>query len=215
MFSTPLMTLQEVAQFLRMDEKAITAMAERGDLPFGKIGNEWRFRRTDIERWVATKFPAAERPAASVSLASILAPERVVFLTSPTKEDSLKRLCEVLAKTPQVNDAAELEREIFRREAMMTTGIGLGVGVPHVRLSSVSDIIMAVGISQAPILDYKNLDGQPVHIVCMIAAHSDQQTQYLKLLSGIAHLLKSEETRRSLLAATDAGAVMRIMAPKA
>lgn len=212
MFSTPLMTLPEVANFLRLEEKDIIRMAEHGDLPSGKIGNEWRFRRTDIERWMASKFPAAPAPAsAAVSFASLLAPERIIFLDSVSKDEALKHLCALLAATPQVRDGEELEREIFRREAMMTTGIGLGVGVPHVRLASVSDIIMAIGISKDPIADYKNLDGQPVRIICMIAAHSDQQTQYLKLLSGIAHLLKNEDTRQRLLSAPNAAAVLDII----
>jgi len=212
MFSTPLMTLQEVAQFLRMDEKTIIKMAEQGDIPSGKIGNDWRFRRTDIERWVATKFPTDNiQSASTIGLGNILSTERIVFLDSVDKGTALKRLCGILAQTPQVRDGEELEREIFRREAMMTTGIGLGVGVPHVRLASVSDIIMAMGISREPIIDYKNLDGQPVRIICMIAAHNDQQTQYLKLLSGIAHLLKNENTRTKLLSASDSASVLDIM----
>lgn len=213
MFSTPLMTLAEVAQLLRMDEARVVSMAEKGELPSGKIGNDWRFRRTDIERWVAAKFPqtAKESAPAAVSIASLLTPARIAFIENADKETALKRLCEVLAQAPQIRDAAELEREIFHREAMMTTGIGLGVGVPHVRLASVTDMVMALGICRTPVSDYKNLDDQPVRIICMIAAHNDQQTQYLKLLSGIAHLLKNADTRERLLAAPDAETVLKIM----
>lgn len=208
---SPLMTLAEVAQYLRLTENEIIALAQKNELPAGKIGNDWRFRRSDIERWVAAKFTTEVAPTI-ISLKEILTPACVIFLESAKKDDALRQLCAVLAQTPQINNREELESEIFRRETMMSTGIGLGVGVPHVRLASITNIILAVGISRQPILDYKNyLDGLPVHIICMIAAHHDQQSQYLKLLSGIAALLREEKTRERILAATDTETIYNLM----
>jgi PTS system nitrogen regulatory IIA component len=85
----------------------------------------------------------------------------------------------------------------------MSTGIGFNVAVPHVRLDSVSDLVMAVGISGTDILDYESLDEQPIRIVCMLAARSDQHAQYLKTLGTVSTVLKSKDVRDALMAAPD------------
>lgn len=93
----------------------------------------------------------------------------------------------------------------------MSTGIGFNVAVPHVRLDSVKDLVMAVGISRRDITDYESLDEKPVRIICMVAARSDQHAQYLKTLGLVSSVLKSEEIREALLEAPDAQAAYLIL----
>ena len=85
----------------------------------------------------------------------------------------------------------------------MSTGIGFGIGVPHVRIDSVSDLVMAVAVCKRPIAGYSALDNKPVHIVCMLAARSDQHAKYIRALSSVSSRLKDEATRDLIIASDD------------
>lgn len=198
-----LMTVEDVAKLLKVSERTVYDWAQKGDLPGGKFGTSWRFKRSEVTKWIDRRVRAAKKPpsALPLPLATVLDPQRIVFLEEVTKEAVLARLAEVLATAPQVHDGEELLRQILRREELMSTGIGLGIGVPHVRLNSVDDIVMAVGVCRRPVEDYESLDGEPVRFVCMIAARSDQHAKHIKLLAALAQCLKDESVREAIYAA--------------
>jgi PTS system nitrogen regulatory IIA component len=198
-----IMTLEEVAAYLRVSERTVYDWANKGEIPCGKIGTTWRFKRSDIEQWVDQKLtpvPRAPHPG-SVLLGDILTPERVLVLDCATKDEVLRALLGVLATAPQVKNPEELAREMFEREELMSTGIGRGIGVPHVRLRSVSTLVMAVAVNRRDLEDYTSLDERPVRVVCMVAARHDQHAQYLKTLATISTLLKDDVRRAALLSA--------------
>ena len=93
---------------------------------------------------------------------------------------------------------AALEKGIFRREELMSTGIGLGCAVPHVRLLSVSKPVMAVGIYRSGVKDYESLDDSLVRLVFMVAAGAGQHEQHLRLLATITKLMKNQELVNAL-----------------
>jgi PTS system nitrogen regulatory IIA component len=144
---------------------------------------------------------AATQPAAAnpLTLNNVLTPQRIVFIDDSTKEDALRNMAEVLSSDSRVKNRDELLTAIYKREELMSTGIGLGIGVPHVRIDSVEDIVMAVGITASPITDYESLDDEPIRIICMIAARSDQHAKHIKLLSAVSKLLKNTEMREQIL----------------
>jgi len=107
----------------------------------------------------------------------------------------------VLAATPQVRDRAELKRAISDREKLMSTGIGMGIGLPHVRIPSVKDIVMAFGVNSRDLTDYESINDTPVRLIAMIAAHDDQHADYIRLLSHLSTRLKDSDTRERLLRA--------------
>ncbi len=135
----------------------------------------------------------------TLTLSSVLAPQRVVFIDNGKKEDVLRKLSEVLSSDSRIKDSEELLTAIYKREELMSTGIGLGIGVPHVRISSVEDIVMAVGICHVPITDYESLDDEPIRIICMIAARSDQHAKHIKLLSAVSKKLKNTDIREKIM----------------
>jgi PTS system nitrogen regulatory IIA component len=208
-----IMTIEEVAEYLRVSERTVSDWAQKGQIPGGKLGTTWRFKRTDIENWVNNRLgmPVAAPVAPGAGLLQkVLLPDRVIFLEGTGKEEALKQLSIALAASPLVHDAAGLEKAIFRREELMSTGIGFGVGVPHVRLSSVDDLVMALGITREPLTDYSSLDDEPVRIVCMVAAGSTQHPHYIRALSAISSRLKDAAVRDALIVAPDAAAAYQI-----
>ena len=91
--------------------------------------------------------------------------------------------------------------EILKREELMSTAIGRGIAIPHVRLSSVTDLVMAVGVCKKPIADFQTLDDQPVNLLFMIAAAYNQHSYYLKTISYFSGKLKQPDLRESMLSA--------------
>ncbi len=60
----PLMTLSDVASFLQVAERTVYLWAQRGMIPSFKLGNVWRFKRTDLERWIEECKSTTPRTAA-------------------------------------------------------------------------------------------------------------------------------------------------------
>lgn len=137
---------------------------------------------------------------------------RVSVVDTDSKAEFLEILIDLLAQSPRVTDRAALREAVFARESLMSTGIGLGVGVPHVRLDSVTDVAMAVAVSRRDIADYESLDGQPVRIAFMIAAGSNQHASYLRLLGRISQQLKEAGFRQRLLACSTADELYVVLA---
>jgi len=213
MTENEIMTIEEVADYLRVSERTVYEWAKKGEIPCGKLGTSWRFKRSEIQKWLDRRLGQTRitTPPPSMSLSRVLTPQRCIILKSRTKTNALNEMIDILATAPQVSNKEELAAAIFSREQLMSTGIGLGIGLPHVRLSSVSDIVMAFGVSKKPIADYESLDGKPVHIIAMIAAGQNQHAEHIRLLSNISARLKDPETRQALVKVMDADQIYKIL----
>lgn len=208
-----IMTVEEVAEYLRVSERTVYEWAQKGEIPSGKLGTSWRFKRGDIERWVNQRLARGKR-ASSVhpfEIRDVLDSDRVVIFDEASKEQALRLMIDVLARSPRVGDRAELSRAIFERERLMSTGIGFGVAVPHVRLSSVADLAMALGASRRDITDYESLDGKPVRIICMVAAGQNQHSEYLRALAAVSSRLKDQAVRESVLTAESEAEIFELL----
>jgi excisionase family DNA binding protein len=54
-----ILTLPEVAQLLKVAEKTVYSMAQKGQLPAFKVGGQWRFKRVDIDQWIEQRKAAS------------------------------------------------------------------------------------------------------------------------------------------------------------
>lgn len=143
----------------------------------------------------------------SISLEHIIPAERVVFLKATTKEGALREMVAVAAREPEVGDEAKLLEAILEREKIMSTGIGLGIAVPHAKVPFVSDFIVSFG--KAPEgLQFNSLDGNPVQFVVLIVGPEGEQERYLQLLARITLKLKEQSVRRQLDEAMDVDAIL-------
>ena len=204
--ASEILTIEEVARYLRVSERTVYEWAQKGEIPAGKIGTVWRFKKDDIESWVDERLASSKTSVPKqhkIVTESFLSPDRVVLLDYASKHDVLVMMSEVLAKAPQVKNSAELLDAILKREALMSTAVGRGIAIPHVRLSSVTDLVMAVGISKRDILDFDAVDGNPVRLVFMIAAANNQHDYYLQTISHFSAKLRNEELKSGLLNSTD------------
>ncbi len=196
-----ILTIEEVARYLRVSERTVYDWAQKGEIPSGKIGTVWRFKKTEIERWVNERLSSNKSSGnfGVVQVQNLISPDRILFLSHSKKRDALISLAENLATAPQVKNRQEIVAEILRREELMSTAIGRGIAIPHIRLSSVTDLVVSVGISTCDIIDFQSLDDVPVRLLFMIAAAYNQHAYYLQTLSFFSSRLKGTELRSQLL----------------
>jgi PTS system nitrogen regulatory IIA component len=209
-----ILTIDEVAQYLRVSERTVYDWAQKGEIPSGKIGTAWRFKKSELEKWVNERLASKNQPRSGESIVkvkNILSPDRIIFFAHSTKHDALVELSDILASAPQVKDKKELSDEILKREELMSTAIGRGIAIPHVRLSSVTDLVIAVGISKTDVIDFKPIDDEPVRLLIMIAAAYNQHSYYLRALSYFSSRLKNQQLRESLVQTDTAEAAYNLL----
>ena len=123
---------------------------------------------------------------------------RIKELKSTTKSETLKEMVELMNSSEMITDKDEFLRKIVEREKILSTGIGLGIAVPHVKLASVKDFVIGIGVSRKGI-PYDAIDGGDVHIIVMIGASEAQKDEYVKVLAKIVLVLKNEKTRHRII----------------
>jgi PTS system nitrogen regulatory IIA component len=202
MMDDDILTIDEVAKYLRVSERTVYDWAQKGEIPSGKIGTVWRFKKSELEKWVSNRLSLHKLTphAGNIHLETIISPDRIIFLNFSSKRDALLALAENISTAPQIKNRQEIAREILKREELMSTAIGRGIAIPHIRLSSVTDLVVSVGISQTDIIDFQALDDEPVRLLFMIAAAAGQHAYYLQALSFFSARLKNRELRSALLA---------------
>ncbi|MDR1586148.1 MAG: PTS sugar transporter subunit IIA [Treponema sp.] len=201
MIDDDILTIEEVAKYLRVSERTVYDWAQKGEIPSGKIGTVWRFKKSDIEKWVNERLSVNKLSPqlSSIQIETILSRDRILFLKFPAKQDVLLALAENISTAPQIKNSHELAAEILKREELMSTAIGRGIAIPHIRLSSVTDLVISVGVSRTDIVDFQPLDDEPVRLVFMIAAAYSQHAYYLQTLSFFSARLKNRYLRDALL----------------
>lgn len=127
-----------------------------------------------------------------------LQPELVVFLEAPTRDEVLKELVDLAYRNGKLQDKEAFYQAIIEREKIVSTGIGMGVAIPHAKLPSYDDFFIAVACLKTGV-DWNALDGTLVRLIFMIGGPDDKQTEYLQLLSGLTMAIKDEERRKKVL----------------
>lgn len=124
--------------------------------------------------------------------------ELIAFIDADLRDDVLRKLVDVVYEAGKIQDKDQFFNAILDREKIVSTGIGMGVAIPHAKLHSYDHFFIAIGFLKKPV-DWKSLDGTPVRIVFMIGGPDDKQTEYLQILSHLTHAIKDEELRKKLL----------------
>lgn len=146
-------------------------------------------------------------------LSEMITKDRIIDLKNKTKQDILKEMVDIIATAPEVTDKNDFYISIMKREKIMSTGIGIGLAVPHVKIDSVTDFVMAIGRKKEGI-DFDSLDGKPVYLVIMIGANTEQRDDYLKVLAKISLLLKNQEFRENIVNAKNPDEIVGLFKDK-
>ncbi len=138
----------------------------------------------------------------------LLAPESISLDAAPkTKQEALDEAVRLMAQSGKINDEEAYRKQVYAREEEGTTGIGEGIAIPHGRCEAVSRPGLAAMVIRDGV-DFDSLDGQPVHLLFLIAAPNTKDNVHLDVLSKLSVLLMDEELTRKL---TEAGSTREFL----
>lgn len=118
-------------------------------------------------------------------------------LRSRTKRDTIAELVDLLEAAHGLSSKGEILDRVLRREAMMSTGIGNGVAIPHGKARLVDRLVAACGVSPEG-LDFESVDGEPATLFILLVAPETGGAMHVKVLANISRLLKEESVRQAL-----------------
>jgi fructose-specific phosphotransferase system IIA component len=118
-------------------------------------------------------------------------------LEARTKREALVEMVGLLEAAHGFHSQGEILDRVMRREAMMSTGIGYGVAIPHGKARSVDRMAAAIGVSPEGI-EFESEDGQPAHLLVLFVSPENATTQHVKVLANFSRLFKEETVRRTL-----------------
>lgn len=136
-----------------------------------------------------------------MNIQDLLSASRVNFnLQSTTKSEVINELIDILDADGKLSDKEQYKIAVLHREKEFSTGIGMGIAIPHAKDASVKEAALTLGIS-AKGIDYESLDETLAHIFFLIAVPADSNDVHLKVLSFISRKLMHQEVRDNLMSA--------------
>jgi mannitol/fructose-specific phosphotransferase system IIA component (Ntr-type) len=147
-------------------------------------------------------------------LTQILQPECVkVPLEGKDKVAVITELVDLLDKQGFLSDRNLVLESVLLREKTRSTGIGAGVAIPHGKCKGVNELVMAMGITAAP-LDFDSADGNGVSIVTLLVSPVDKTGPHIQMLARISRLMLDEPLKKRIEQATSAKALYDIIREK-
>lgn len=137
-------------------------------------------------------------------LTDLLTIDRIrIPLRAATKDDVLREMVDLLASSDHIDASEDILRAVREREAVLSTGVGNGIAIPHGKSPAVPQLRMAAGTVAEPI-EYDALDGRPVRLLFMLVGPESAAGPHIKALSRISRLVRKDDVRERLFAARSA-----------
>lgn len=139
-----------------------------------------------------------KRKGKSMRITELLDKRSIEINGSPkSKNGALDQMVALMAKSGKINDMEAYRKEVYRREEEGTTGVGEGIAIPHGKGAFVDKPGLAAMVVKDGV-DYDSLDGEPVHLIFLIAAPNTKDNVHLDVLSKLSVLLMNEDFSRAL-----------------
>lgn len=119
-------------------------------------------------------------------------------LKASKKMEIIDELIELLAKENKINDKIAFKKAVLAREEEFSTGVGMGVAIPHAKGTMVNEAAIAFCKSSEPI-DFEAIDGEPAQFFFMIAVPSIKSEIHLKAIAEICRKLINKDVRDQLI----------------
>ena len=126
------------------------------------------------------------------------------------KKEALDQVVDLMAKSGKINDVEAYRQRVYAREEESTTGIGEGIAIPHGKCDAVTKPGLAAMVVKDGV-DFDSLDGEPVHLIFLIAAPNTEDNIHLDVLSKLSVLLMDEQFTADLLNAKSVAEFLEIV----
>ncbi len=144
-----------------------------------------------------------------VKISSCLDSNLIHFSSAEKRDDVIAELVRRLDLAGKLQDSTLFHDSILLREKLVSTGIGMGVALPHAKLPGYEDFFIAIGILSKGV-EWGSLDHVPVRLVFLIGGPDNKQTEYLQLLSELTQKLKNEALRKKMLTLNSAEDIINL-----
>jgi nitrogen PTS system EIIA component len=145
-----------------------------------------------------------------VKIADYLDVELIVDLDPNARDQIIYSLVNLLKEKKVIKDVEPFYQAVLDREAIVSTGIGMGVAIPHAKLPLFENFFIVIArLSKG--MDWNALDKEPVRLIFLIGGPDDKQTEYLKILSKLTNTIRDEERRKKMLTAKSGQAMMELL----
>lgn len=132
----------------------------------------------------------------------LLSRESIQLMGNPAdKTQALNQMVDLMAKSGNINDVETYRKGVFKREEESTTGIGMGIAIPHCKSDAVTKPGLAAMVVKSGV-EFASLDGAPVNIIFLIAAPNTEDNVHLQVLSKLSMMLIDESFLKKLVNAT-------------
>ena len=139
-----------------------------------------------------------------------LAPERVAVMDVKNKREAIDQLLDLLRDSPYISDFAAVSTAVWQREEALATGLGLGIGAPHIRSAAVRDPVAALAVLKKGI-EYGSLDEEPVRLILLVAMPEKTKSEWLNYLARASVVFRDTEVREKLMAARNANELWNLL----
>ncbi len=130
-----------------------------------------------------------------IKIANYLHLENIFFLNVDSREEAIFSLIESL-KLNHPLDKKAFYQAVIARENIVSTGIGMGVAVPHAKLAKIPGFFIVLGVQQNAGIDWDSIDKSLVRLVFLIGGPQEKKEEYLQILSRLTSIIKDENLRK-------------------
>ncbi|MFP4579484.1 MAG: PTS sugar transporter subunit IIA [Candidatus Sumerlaeia bacterium] len=192
------LSVKETADFLDVSPRTIYRWLKEGSIPHSRVGSQYRFRKSDLQDWAATRGQKTlgDAPESRQFLNILQALDRggIYFnIDGRTPEDALEEFVSLL-RLPQEVSRERLLEELIEREHISSTSVGDSVAIPHTRspIAEIQSTHMSIAFLRTR-QHWHSIDGQGVQI--LILPISPTIETHLQFLSRLHCLLRSDAWR--------------------
>ncbi len=135
----------------------------------------------------------------------------IMDLKATTKNEVIDEMVHNLFVKGIIDDEELYKKDILKREAESSTGMGEGIAIPHAHDTAVKKpaVMFARSVNG---VDYRSMDGQPAHLFFMIAAPEGGDNTHLQALAALSQVLMNPDVVNALKAADTPQKVQDIFA---
>jgi PTS system nitrogen regulatory IIA component len=123
----------------------------------------------------------------------------ISFLDVETRDEAIDALIDLVCQVGVLQNKPKFRSAVMHREDLVSTGIGLGIAIPHAKLSDLNDFFIVIGIQRKKGIDWNALDKAPVRLIFLIGGPDHRQSEYLQILSRLTAAIKDVDRRKEIL----------------
>lgn len=135
------------------------------------------------------------------SFSQYIREDLIHFLEVSNRNRALEQMVDLMNEKGIIKDKEALLNTLLQREDAVSTAIGMGIAIPHAKLTQMDRFYVAIGLLKGDGIEWDSLDGTPVKAIFLIIGPEKQQMEYLKILSCLTIAIKKQPLRKQLFQA--------------